>query len=164
MRVGDSSFLSWLFPGLMLQFVTLSFQRSCAYHWIKGHLFLLLPTCLWWILVLFRGSQSSTPISIRALPVVVKAGLKNQFLIPMLAPMHFFPECCHWLLLGEGGRENWAIFQKNKYGLFVFVFASTLNSDCILCLDTTIIINFPRLLFDSCCHKDEMMYNVRCGN
>lgn len=46
----------------------------------------------------------------------------------------------------------------------MFVFASTLNSDCILRLDTTIIINFPRLLFDSCCHKDEMMDNVRCGN
>lgn len=116
------------------------------------------------ILVIFRGSQIPTPTSIWALPVVVQAGLKNQFLIPTLTPMHLFPERCHWLLLGERGRENWAIFQKNKYGLFVFVFASTLNSDCILRLDTAIIINFPRLLFDSCCHKDEMMDNVRCGN
>lgn len=56
------------------------------------------------------------------------------------------------------------MFQKNKYGLFVFVFASMLNSDCIPHRDTTIIINFPRLLFDSGCHKDEMMDNVRCGN
>lgn len=46
----------------------------------------------------------------------------------------------------------------------MFVFASMLNSDCILCLDTTITINFPRLLFDSCCHKDEMMDNVRRCN
>lgn len=56
------------------------------------------------------------------------------------------------------------MFPKNKYGLFVFVFASMLNSDCIPHRDTTIIINFPRLLFDSGCHKDEMMDNVRCGN
>lgn len=79
---------------------------------------------------------------ITALSVVVQSGLKNQFLIPTLALNHLFSEHYHWQLLGEGGRENWAIFQ-NKYGLFVFVFASVLNSDCILCLDTTIIINFP---------------------
>lgn len=56
------------------------------------------------------------------------------------------------------------IFQKNKYGLFVFVFASMVNSDCTPHRDTTIIINFPRLLFDSGCHKDEMTDNVSCGN
>lgn len=39
-----------------------------------------------------------------------------------------------------------------------------LNSDCIPHRDTAIIINFPRLLFDSHCHKDEMMDNVRSGN
>lgn len=92
---------------------------------------------------LCRGTQIPTLISIRALSVVVQAGLKNQFLIPALARMLLFPEHHHWQLLGEGGRENWAVFQKNKYSLFVFVFASMLNSDCILCLDTTIIINFP---------------------
>ena len=107
-----------------------------------------------------QSSQIPALISIRALSAAVQAGLKNRRLVPTLELIHLFPELGRsWL----GRRENGAIFQ-NKYGLFVFVFASMLNSDCIRHPDTTIIINFPRLLSESCCHRDAMMDNVRCGN
>lgn len=129
-----------------------------------------LPFASHWVLMdfgcVFRGLPRPRPpipalISNRVLSEVAQARPEIQVLISRLAPIHLFAEHYHWQLLGKAGGPS--IFQKNISGLFVFVFASTLNSDCIPCLDTT-IINFPvcsSLL--AACHGDAVMDNVRCG-
>ena len=125
----------------MLQFILLSLQSSWAYTELKRRSFFfpshLAPDGFWASL---QSSQIPLLISIRARSTAMRAGLKKRSLVPTLELIHLLPEPSPLL---AGGRENGAVFQEDKYGLFVFVFASTLNSDCIRCPDTTIIINFP---------------------
>ena len=164
-KVRGSSFFSWLFSwadDLVYCFIFSEFTCLSLNKWDTPSLrFPLGPDGFW--LCLQRLPNPCSNFALRAL-----CGGAGWAGASIPNPHIRADSSLSWALslaALEGGRENIAIFQKNKYGLFVFVFASMLNSDCTLRLDTTIIINFPvcsSILV--ACHKDEMMDNVRCGN
>lgn len=87
---------------------------------------------------------------------------------PTLALIHLFPRLHHQQLLGEAGAGIEQSFRRiNTVCLYLCLLPCRLRI-ASRAVTPTIIINslspLPGLLTHSCCRKDEMMDNVRCGN